>query len=81
MEEKISLIEMKANESGRVAELIGGHGMIKKLENMGIRIGTKIKKTSQQLRGPVIIVCGNTQVAIGHSMAKRIIISLQSKNA
>ncbi|OIO72119.1 MAG: hypothetical protein AUJ85_10810 [Elusimicrobia bacterium CG1_02_37_114] len=78
MEERISLTEMNANEFGKVVELIGGHGMVKSLENMGIRIGTEIRKVSQQLMGgPVIVSQGNTRVAIGYGMAKRIIIEVK----
>lgn len=69
-----SLIEMK-EEKGKVIEIQGGTGLIKKLDNLGIRIGVEIVKVSSQLaRGPVIIQIGNTQVAIGYGMAKRIMV-------
>ncbi len=78
MEKRIPLTEMEANETGKVIEMHGGHGMVGNLEKMGIRIGTEIKKKNQQLmRGPMMVQVGNTQVAIGYGMAKRIIIEVK----
>lgn len=80
MEEKIPLTEMKVNECGKVVELNGGPRTIRRLENIGIRIGTEIRKINQQpIKGPVIISHKNTQVAIGFSMAKRIIVEVTRK--
>lgn len=75
MAEVISLVEMSPGEIGSVVGMQGGHGMIRNMEGMGIRIGSKIKIVSQQfMRGPVVISCGNTQVAIGFGMARRIMV-------
>ena len=79
MSEVISVVEMNAGEAGVVLRLQGGRGMINRLQNMGIRIGSKIKKLSQQfMRGPVVISYGNTQVAVGFGMAQRIMVGLES---
>lgn len=75
MAEIISIVEMNTGETGKVMEFFGGHGMTRNLENMGIRIGTEIKKVSQQfMRGPVMIQQNHTTVAIGFGMAQRIMI-------
>ena len=69
-----SLAEMHTGETGKIVGLRGGQGLLKNLEGMGIRTGSRIKKVSGQImRGPVIVSCGNTQVAIGFGMAKKII--------
>ncbi len=66
---------MEVNETGKVMEFFGGQGMQRNLENMGIRIGTEIRKVSQQfMRGPVMIQQNHTTVAIGFGMAQRIIV-------
>lgn len=76
---RIPLTKLEMSATGKVVEIIGGFGMQKKLENMGIRIGTEIKKISAQfLRGPVVVMVGNTQVAIGFGMARKIIIEKES---
>jgi ferrous iron transport protein A len=72
---QINLTEMKAGQSGTVVQLAGGRGMQARLDAMGIRPGIKITKVSGQLmRGPVLVKAGNTQVAIGFGMARRVIV-------
>ncbi len=69
------LTHMAAGEQGRVIEVHGGHRMRARLEAMGIRPGAVITKISNQImHGPVIIKAGNTQVALGHGMARRVFI-------
>jgi len=71
----IDLTQMKEGERGRVVDIQGGWGLLRKLEALGIRLGTEIVKVSSQLmRGPIIIRVGNTQVAISFGMARRIIV-------
>ena len=71
----IDLTRMRGGEKGRVIDIQGGWGLLRKLEALGIRQGTEIVKVSSQLmRGPITIRVGNTQVAIGFGMARRIIV-------
>jgi ferrous iron transport protein A len=75
---KISLVELKENEVGRVVEILGGFGLCQKLDALGIRIGVELKKISSVVaRGPVIVEVGNTKVALGYGMARRIIVEKQ----
>jgi ferrous iron transport protein A len=74
----IDLAQMGAGQSGKVITMHGGRGMTAKLEALGIRPGVVITKVSGQImRGPVIIRVGNTQVAIGFGMARRVIVALE----
>jgi ferrous iron transport protein A len=74
----VDLTQMKAGQRGQVFVLQGGHGMMAKLEALGIRPGVEIIKISGQLmRGPVIVRVGNTQVAIGFGMARRVIVAVE----
>lgn len=69
------LTALKAGASGTVVAIEGGALLVKRLEALGIRPGVHIiKRSSQLLRGPVTIVVGNSQLAIGHGMAKRILL-------
>ena len=78
MVKKISLVEMRTGEKGKIAEIQGGHGMIRNLDALGIREGKEIRKLSAQLmRGPILIQVGNTQVAIGFGMARRIMVEIK----
>jgi len=57
-----------------------GHVCIQKLSDIGIRIGKEVVKVCKQpLRGPVQIKIGNVQVALGHSMSSKILVSITSK--
>ena len=77
MSEIISVVEMNTGDIGTVIGFEGGFGMVRKLENMGIRIGSQIKKVSGQfMGGPVVILQGSTQVGIGFGMAKRIMVRI-----
>ncbi len=71
----IDLTRMRKGERGKIVDIQGGWGLLGKLEALGIRQGTEIVKVSSQLmRGPITIRVGNTQVAIGFGMARRIMV-------
>lgn len=71
----IDLTRMRQGERGRVIDIQGGQGLLRKMETLGIKQGTEIVKVSSQLmRGPITIRVGNTQVAIGFGMARRIMV-------
>ncbi len=72
---QVSLSKMPSGQSGSVVQIEGGHGLINRLSALGIRPGQKVTKVSSMfMRGPVTIQVGNTQVAIGFGMAKKIIV-------
>lgn len=74
---QITLRQMQPGQSGIVFQIQGGHGLINRLNALGIRPGQKIIKTGSTLmRGPVTIKVGNAQVAIGFGMADKIIVEL-----
>lgn len=75
----MDLTQVKEGEKYRVLEIQSGLMVFKKLDNLGIRKGVEIiKVSSQPAKGPVVIQIGNTQIAIGYGMAKKIIVELQS---
>ena len=70
----------KSGTSGTVVAIEGGAHLVKRLDALGIRPGVQItKRSSQLLRGPVTIAVGNSQVAIGHGMAKRILLKAKGR--
>jgi len=74
----MSLQDLTQVKEGGVCEIVeirGGRGLSVKLAVMGITLGTKVKKISSQImKGPVTIQVGNTQLAIGFGMAKKVIV-------
>ena len=74
-ERKLTLAEMRTGQTGTVLEVQGGHGIVGRLDALGIRPGRKVTKLSSTLfRGPVMLRVNNTQVALGFGMAKKIIV-------
>jgi len=74
-EGQMTLAEMKAGQTGTVVEVLGGHGLVQRLDALGVRPGRKVIKLSSTLfRGPVMLRVDSTQVAVGFGMAKKIII-------
>ena len=72
-----TLARMQISQSGVVVQIQGGHGLINRLNSLGIRPGKRITKLSSMImRGPVTIQVDRAQVAIGFGMANRIIVEL-----
>lgn len=69
------LTQLKANETATVKEIQGGCGISGRLESLGVRPGKRITKISSHFwGGPVTVIVGKTKIAIGHGMAKRIVV-------
>ncbi len=74
-EKQTTLAGMQIGQSGVVIRIQGEHGLINRLNSLGIRSGKRITKISSMImRGPVTIEVDRAQVAIGFGMARRIIV-------
>ena len=74
----MDLNQLEEGKTGVVVDINGGHGLVRRLESLGIRVGKKVTKVSSQfLRGPVTVRIDNSQVAIGFGMARKIIVELE----
>ena len=72
-----NLARMQIRKSGLVTQIQGGHGLIHRLNSLGIRPGKRIIKVSSMImRGPVTIEVDRAQVAIGFGTAVRIVVEL-----
>lgn len=77
---RVDLTQLKEGQSGIVVEIDGGFGLIKRLQTLGLRTGKKVTKVSSQLmRGPITVRIGNSQIAIGFGMARKIILRAEKK--
>ena len=75
--EQLTLAQMRTGQTGTMVGVMGGHGLIRRLDALGIRPGKKVTKISSTLfRGPVILRVDNAQVALGFGMAKKIIVEV-----
>jgi ferrous iron transport protein A len=73
--EPLTVAQMRTGQTGIIVEVLGGHGLIRRLDALGIRPGKKVTKISSTLfHGPVTLRVDNAQVAVGFGMAKKIIV-------
>ena len=77
----LTLSKMAAGQSGIVVEILGGQGVTRRLEAMGIRRGRKVVKISSMLlRGAVTLQVDSTRLAIGFGMANKILVDVDASN-
>ena len=81
-EKQVTLARMRVGQSGMVLRIEGGHGMVNRLNALGIIPGKRITKISSMLmRGPVTVEVDRAQVAVGFGMASRILVQLDNRAA
>lgn len=74
---RVSLACMKPGQRGVLVEIRGGHGMVRRLDALGLRLCKRIRKVSSMLmRGPVVVEVDGFQIAIGYGIASRIIVEI-----
>jgi len=75
--EQLTLAEMKTGQTGTMVGVLGGHGLVQRLDALGIRPGKKVTKISSTLfHGPITLKVDSTQVAVGFGMARKIIVEV-----
>ena len=74
---QLTLRQMEIGQTGTVIGILGGRGLVRRLEALGIRPGKKVTKIgSTLLRGPVTLRVDSAQVAVGFGMASKIIVEV-----
>ncbi len=72
-----NLVEIEQGQEGIVIAIRGGRALCRRLSDMCIRPGTKIRKISKSfLGGPVTVQIGNARAALGFRMASKIIVEV-----
>ena len=75
---RLSLTQLKPNRKGRVVEVSGGPNLQDKLMHMGIFKGKEVTKLSHiGLRGPVVLKTGRSILALGHSIAVKVMVETE----
>jgi ferrous iron transport protein A len=75
--EIMTLISVPEGGKAVIQSIRGGRGLMHRLSSLGIREGKEIIKVSSGIaRGPVVLRCGSTEVAIGFGMAQKILVRL-----
>mgnify|MGYP001114176094 FL=1 len=77
---QVTLAQMEDGQAGVVVQILGGYGLIRRLEVLGIRPGKKVTKISSMLlRGPVTFQVDSTQIAVGFGMANKIVVEVEKQ--
>jgi ferrous iron transport protein A len=70
---------MSGEQEGVVVQVLGGLGVTRRLDVLGIKPGARLKVTSRSpLRGPVTVRIGNAQIALGFGMASKIVLEVEA---
>ncbi len=74
---KLTLGQMGSGQTGTIIRILGGRGLNRRLEALGVRPGKKVTKISTMMfNGPVTLRTDHTQIAVGFGMAQRILVEL-----
>jgi ferrous iron transport protein A len=75
--EQLALAEMRTGQTGTIVGVMGGPGLIRRLNALGIRPGKQVTKISSTLfHGPITLGVDSARVAVGFGVAKRIIVKV-----
>ena len=76
---QLTLNQLGAGQTGAVVQILGGRGLMARLNAMGIRPGKKVTKVSSMLfKGPVTLRLDGAQIAIGIGMANKVVVEVES---
>jgi Fe2+ transport system protein FeoA len=71
----VDLSRLGNGESAIIVELQGGEKFLSVMKAMGILPGVAVvKKSASALAGPIVLEKGRVQLAIGRTMARKIIV-------
>lgn len=72
---EITLTKLKKAVKAKVVEVKAGKQLNHRLSSLGIRPGAHITKISSfVLKGPVTVKVGSATIALGHSMAEKVMV-------
>jgi Fe2+ transport system protein FeoA len=75
VEETSSLADLGQGERGIVAFALGGHGLVRRLAEMGLTPGTEVKVVrSAPFHGPIEILVRGVSLALGRGVASKVFV-------
>ena len=74
-EPAMPLAMVRAGETVTVVGIRGGRGLARRLTDMGLTPGIKIKVLTNHMPGPVMIELRGSKVALGHGVSQKIMVS------
>ena len=75
----LSIGELRVGEKAVIRGVLGGMGIVRRLEALGLRSGKSLTKVSSQfLGGPVTVVVDGRCVALGRGIAAKVMVERES---
>ncbi len=75
--EQLTVAQMRTGQTGTVVGVMGGPGLIRRLDALDIRPGKQVTKVSSTLfHGPITLRVDSARVAVGFGMARKIIVAV-----
>lgn len=72
---KKAITDLEYGETGTIVEI---RGFRQELNSLGIRIGKNVKMiTRQPIKGPVVVIAGDVQVAMGCDLAAGVVVEIR----
>ncbi len=66
---------VQSGESVQVAAIRAGWGLQRRLADMGLTPGVRVKVINSQGRGPVVLDIRGSRLALGHGIAHKIMVT------
>lgn len=70
----LPLALVRPNREVSLMAVIGGQGLRRRLNDMGLSKGVKFKVIHASVVGPCIISLGNSRLVVGRGMAQKILV-------
>jgi Fe2+ transport system protein FeoA len=67
----ISLLSLQKGERGRIAEVVGGSPMVRRMMAMGLRVGSVVDVLNHRGRG-IVVGKDGARVALGPDIAEKL---------
>jgi ferrous iron transport protein A len=59
-----------------IAQILSGKGMIYRLSQMGLTLGSEVRVISKTMSGSVIVCIQDEQIGLGAGMANKVMVTL-----
>ena len=73
-EQSMPLAMVRPGETVSVVGIVGGRGLARRLTDMGLTPGVKVKVVNNHMPGPVMIELRGSKVALGHGVSQKIMV-------
>lgn len=70
----LTLAEVRPGTRVRLARTTVGRGLLRRLSDMGLRLGTEVEVVHRHGGGCVVVAHGSTRVALGGGMAAKVVV-------